>query len=144
MTTNTMHVALEVADLARSTAFYGALFGLPAAKEHDDYAKFEVADPPLILSLQPARGDVARGALSHMGVRLPSAADLLAARERLEAAGVDLREEPMTTCCYAVQDKLWATDPDGNPWEFYVLLEDADVHSEPATECCASDASCCP
>lgn len=143
MTTNTMHVALEVADLERSTAFYRALLGLPAAKEHDDLVKFEVADPPLVLSLQPARGSVARGALSHLGIRLPSAASLLAARERLEAAGVALREEPNAVCCYAVQDKLWATDPDGNPWEFYVLLADAEVHSAPGAECCASDASCC-
>ena len=143
MTTNTMHVALEVADLRRSTAFYAALFGISAAKEHDDYAKFEVADPPLILSLQPSRKAVAPGVLSHMGIRVPSAAALLAARKRLEAAGVALREEPDTTCCYAVQDKLWATDPDGNPWEFYVLLADADVHSTPETACCASDPSCC-
>ena len=43
-----------------------------------------------------------------------------------------------TTCCYAVQDKAWVSDPDGAPWEVYTVLADVPEESdfECATECC--------
>ena len=47
-----------------------------------------------------------------------------AARDRLKAAGLASFDEGDTTCCYARQNKVWATDPDGNKWEVYVLLDD--------------------
>ena len=150
-----MHVALRVADLDRSVAFYQALFGTAPAKHFDDYAKFEVLDPPLVFSLNPVRsadrdGDAAAQGLSqglsHLGVRLPSNEALDGLRSRLDATALELRDEPSTTCCYALQDKLWVTDPDSNEWEFYWLREDTEVHSNAATTCCAPNndaAGCC-
>ena len=35
--------------------------------------------------------------------------------------------EDGTTCCYAVQDKVWVDGPDGARWEVYTVLADADA-----------------
>src|SRR5215470_16856860 len=86
------HLSLNVADLGRSVAFYRCLFNCEPAKRRDDYAKFEVDDPPLVLSLEPTpRG--AGGALNHLGFRLPDAAALVGMQRRLEAAGIRSQRE---------------------------------------------------
>lgn len=87
------------------------------------YAKFDVAEPPLNLTLNESVG-VVRGALSHMGIQVASTADVLGLRERWRAAGLETFDEMGTSCCYAVQDKTWVADPDGNEWEAFVVLED--------------------
>lgn len=139
-TTTRMHVALNVSDLERSVAFYRTLFGVEPSKLFPDYARFTLADPPLVFSLNPGRPGQAPGRLSHLGFQVASAAELERARERLAAAGVATRDEREATCCYAVQNKVWASDPDGNAWELYEVLADAETHSgAPATgaPCCA-------
>jgi hypothetical protein len=47
-----------------------------------------------------------------------------AIRERWTEAGLLTRDEMQTNCCYALQDKTWVRDPDGNEWEVFVVLED--------------------
>ena len=42
---------------------------------------------------------------------------------RLDAEGLETEPEPAATCCYALQDKVWAHDPDGVGWEYYTVLE---------------------
>ena len=119
------HLSLNVSDLARSVAFYHTLFGLAPAKQRGDYAKFELDDPPLVLSLEPASHG-SGGALNHLGFRLPDAAALVAMQERLERAGIRSQREEGVECCYARQTKFWVTDPDRTLWELYVLEEDID------------------
>jgi catechol 2,3-dioxygenase-like lactoylglutathione lyase family enzyme len=117
------HLSLNVSDLGRSVAFYRTLFGMEPAKLRSDYAKFEVADPPLVMSLEPTpRG--AGGALNHLGFRMPDAAALVAMQRRLEEAGVRSQREEGVECCYARQTKFWVHDPDGTLWEVYTLEED--------------------
>jgi catechol 2,3-dioxygenase-like lactoylglutathione lyase family enzyme len=117
------HLSLNVSDLARSVAFYRTLFGVEPAKLRHDYAKFEVADPPLVMSLEPTpRG--AGGALNHLGFRMPDSAGLVAMQRRLEEAGVRSQREEGVECCYARQTKFWVHDPDGTLWEVYTLDED--------------------
>ena len=135
-----MHVALNVADLDRSVAFYEALFDRPPVKRRPDYAKFTLDEPALVFSLNPVRPGVGPDRLSHLGFEVASSAALDQARGRLTQAGFALREEHATTCCYAVQDKFWIADPDGNEWEFYELLADAPVHS--GSSGLADEASC--
>jgi catechol 2,3-dioxygenase-like lactoylglutathione lyase family enzyme len=119
----TFHLSLNVADLRRSVAFYQQLFGLPPAKLHDDYAKFELPEPPVILSLVP-HPPGSGGQLSHLGLRLPDDAALQALRARVEAAGLSVEEQCDTVCGYARQHKCWVKDPDGNFWEFYHIEEE--------------------
>ncbi|HUY31969.1 MAG TPA: ArsI/CadI family heavy metal resistance metalloenzyme [Pirellulales bacterium] len=117
------HLSLNVSNLARSVEFLQALLGVPPAKLHDDYAKFEIDDPPLVLSLQP-HGVGGGGALNHVGFRLADAAALVEAQRRLEAAGIATEREEGVECCYARQTKFWVHDPDDTLWEIYVVEGD--------------------
>ncbi len=119
------HLSLNVADLERSVAFYRILFGCEPAKCRADYAKFELDDPPLVLSLEPTpRGT--GGTLNHLGFRMPDSAALVAVQMRLEKAGIRTERQEGVECCYARQTKFWVTDPDQTLWEIYTLDEDID------------------
>jgi catechol 2,3-dioxygenase-like lactoylglutathione lyase family enzyme len=119
------HLSLNVSDLRRSVGFYQILFGKDPAKLRSDYAKFELDDPPLVLSLEPTPRAVG-GPLNHLGFRMPDSAALVAMQERLERAGVRSQREEGVECCYARQTKFWVTDPDQTLWEIYTLEEDLD------------------
>ncbi len=119
------HLSLNVSDLERSAAFYRILFGRGPAKRRADYAKFELDDPPLVLSLEPTPRATG-GPLNHAGFRMPDSASLVAMQQRLEMAGVHSRREEGVECCYARQTKFWVTDPDQTLWEIYTLEEDLD------------------
>lgn len=117
------HASLTVSDLGRSVDFYRVLLGVEPAKVRSDYAKFELAEPPLVLSLipgQPAPG----GHLNHAGLRVRNAEELVDIQRRLEAAGRPTTREEGVECCYARQTKFWIADPDGALWEIYVFHED--------------------
>src|SRR5262245_56386162 len=118
------HLSLNVADLAKSVAFYRTLFGIEPAKVRPDYAKFEPDDPPLVLSLEPTPRPVG-GPLNHLGFRMPDAKSLVEVQERLERAGLKTQREEGVECCYAKQTKFWAHDPDGTLWEVYTF--DGDI-----------------
>ncbi|PYU23111.1 MAG: glyoxalase/bleomycin resistance/dioxygenase family protein [Acidobacteria bacterium] len=140
------HVAIHVKNLARSLDFYRKLFGIEPVKVRRAYAKFDLAQPPLNFALNesPAGESNASGpaTLSHLGIQVSSTEEVLALRERWKRAGLDTRDEMKTECCYAVQDKTWARDPDGNEWEAFVVLEDH-LPEKPAeaSACCAP--TCC-
>src|SRR5262245_58507687 len=113
------HLSLNVDDLARSVGFFRVLFDRPPSRHEADYAKFELDEPPLVLSLEPNRVPLA-GKLNHLGFRLASAEALVAMQGRLEAAGLTTTREEGVECCYSRQSKFWVNDPDGNLWEMYV------------------------
>ena len=129
------HLALNVEDVARSIEFYRAAFGIEPRKVRNGYAKFDVERPPLNLTLNERKG-VARGAVSHLGIQVGSTEDVLEMRERWRAAGLQTYDEMKVSCCYAVQDKTWVTDPDGNSWEAFVVLEDDLPEAE---SCCTPE-----
>ena len=138
------HVALRVRDLARSVDFYRKLFAAEPVKLRPGYAKFDIARPALNFTLNQSSPSAppADGTLSHLGLQFASTEEVLAIRERWSGAGLDPRDEMHTECCYALQDKAWVRDPDGNEWEAFVVLED-DLPEQPATAaaCCTPD--CC-
>lgn len=117
------HLATNVRDVETSIPFYKKMFGIEPSKVRAGYAKFDVRNPPLNFTLnQAAFAD--RGALSHLGIQVASTDDVIAMRDRWKISGLSPREEMQTTCCYAVQDKAWVNDPDGNEWEVFVVLKD--------------------
>ena len=126
MARNTFHVALYVRDLEAAIARYTKLLGQKPAKVRHDYAKYEIADPPVILSLNTG-GEP--GTVSHLGIRYPGAAEVASEAVRVKTEGLDRLEQKGTTCCYAKADKLWVRDADGLPWEMYTLLADADAET---------------
>ena len=132
------HLAINVRDTAQSIEFYKKMFGIEPSKVRTGYAKFDVANPPLNFTLNqvPFRG---QGALSHLGIQVATTDDVVAMKTRWEKAGLVPREEMQTTCCYALQDKAWVNDPDGNEWEVFVVLKD-NLGEEARKD---DDASCC-
>jgi catechol 2,3-dioxygenase-like lactoylglutathione lyase family enzyme len=135
------HLALTVSDVERSVPFYRALFNREPAKVKPGYAKFEPEDPALVLALIEGERGEALGAFNHGGIKVSSTDEVLATRLRLREAGLATFDEMDTECCYARQDKIWVTDPDGTPWEVFTVLADvehdtADSPPRP-TACCA-------
>jgi catechol 2,3-dioxygenase-like lactoylglutathione lyase family enzyme len=135
-----IHLNLATRDLDASIAFYRTLLLAEPAKHYADYALFLTEQPglELALCLDPAT-TVCEGAHYGVVVENPEAVD--AAIARLEKAGHPVDIETEETCCYAVQNKVWATDPDGRRWEtYYVIAETAGRDTEAAT-CCQSNAA---
>ena len=117
------HLAINVSNVEQSIEFYKKLFGIEPLKVRTGYAKFDVANPPLNFTLNQVPFD-GSGALSHLGIQVASTDDVIAMRDGWKASGLLPREEMQTTCCYALQDKAWVHDPDGNEWEVFVVLKD--------------------
>jgi catechol 2,3-dioxygenase-like lactoylglutathione lyase family enzyme len=130
------HLALNVRNVERSIEFYKKMLGIGPSKVRPGYAKFDVQNPPLNLTLNEASfGE--RGALSHLGIQVGSTEDVLQVRQQWAAQGLITRDEMQTNCCYAKQDKSWVQDPDGNEWEVFVVLED---NLATSSLCCATEA----
>ena len=121
-----VQLALNVADLDASIAFYTKLFGTEPAKIREGYANFAITDPPLKLVLFTGMGEP--GSLNHVGVEVESSDDVAAVIARTEANGLEQTIQENTSCCFAVQDKTWVKGPE-NDWEFYTVLADAPAMS---------------
>jgi catechol 2,3-dioxygenase-like lactoylglutathione lyase family enzyme len=131
-----VQLALRVADLEGSIAFYSKLFGAEPAKRRPGYANFAIAEPPLKLVLiEGAPGDPTR--MDHLGVEVQTTEEVTGAAGRLAVEGLTTVTEEDTACCYAVQDKVWVTGPGGEPWEVYVVKADADTLDK------AENSACC-
>ncbi len=153
-----VHVALKVANLVRSVNFYQNLFGVLPIKHKLDYAKFDVDVPALNLTLNQRSlaepfSPEADGTLSHFGIQVDSVEAVNEAIARFKAANLAIQEEFNTDCCYALQDKVWVTDPDGNRWEIFVVSvadtapeitwnDSAEIDRMPVSHGC-SVPSCC-
>lgn len=131
------HVSLNVKSVEASIEFYRKMFGIEPAKVRKGYAKFDVANPPLNFALNET-GEAPRGALSHLGLQVATSEEVTAVRNRWREAGLLTKEENQTTCCFAVQDKAWVADPDGNAWEVFVVLQDNLPEKAEATSCCVA------
>ncbi|HLM01384.1 MAG TPA: ArsI/CadI family heavy metal resistance metalloenzyme [Pyrinomonadaceae bacterium] len=128
------HLALNVRNVEQSIEFYKKMLGIDPSKVRSGYAKFDVQNPPLNLTLNQHPFNE-RGALSHLGIQVAATEDVLAMRERWREKGLVTEDEMQTNCCYALQDKTWVHDPDGNEWEVFVVLED---NLEETSTCCVA------
>jgi catechol 2,3-dioxygenase-like lactoylglutathione lyase family enzyme len=152
-----VQLALNVSDIDSAVDFYSRLFGTEPAKRRPGYANFAVAEPPLKLVL--IEGNGSPGTLNHLGVEVESTSDVGAANARLTDQGLATATEDNVSCCFALQDKVWVDAPDGEPWEIYTVLADAehppgelrsaapadaDADAAPGTESAAvSEGECC-
>jgi catechol 2,3-dioxygenase-like lactoylglutathione lyase family enzyme len=120
MTNLKVHLALNTEKFSESVSFYRSFFGKDPVKLKRGYAKFDIENPGLNLTLND--GPVpSKGALNHLGIQVASTDDVVAATARLKAAGLLTREEVNTDCCYALQDKVWVKDPNGYEWEVFTV-----------------------
>jgi catechol 2,3-dioxygenase-like lactoylglutathione lyase family enzyme len=145
-----VHIGLEVRDLERSLAFYRVLLGEEPTKVRPGYAKFEPREPSVNLSLNEGAGGRVGAGSQHFGLQVQTSAAVQAMAARFQAAGIPTRLEEGSACCHSVQDKVWAVDPDGNPWEVFVVVEADSPHRAPVgATCCvpraegSGEKSCC-
>lgn len=117
-----VQLSINVSDFDAAVAFYSLLFGTGPAKLRPGYANFAIDDLPLKLVLN-SPGNGPGGTINHLGVEVASTADKTRAEARLAVSRLEAEPEPGAVCCYARQDKVWAHDPDGLPWELYAVLE---------------------
>jgi catechol 2,3-dioxygenase-like lactoylglutathione lyase family enzyme len=135
-----VQLALRVADLEGSIAFYSKLFGAEPAKRRPGYANFAITEPPLKLVLiEGTPGEPTR--MDHLGVEVATTDEVTAATARLAAEGLPTATEEDTACCYAVQDKVWVTGPGSEPWEVYVVKGDADTVDKATGSACCTPAA---
>lgn len=133
------HISLNVSDISKSVDFYKKMFGLEPLKTKKDYAKFDVTNPPLNLTMNQTNFERG-GSLSHLGLQVESTEEVLAMRQQWINNQLTTFDEMQTDCCYAVQDKTWITDPDGNRWEVFAVLGDTDNKDIAESACCAPTA----
>ncbi len=146
------HIALNAskAHFDETVGFYEKLFGMAPSKRKPGYAKFDVSEPPLNLSLNQVES-VPHGDLNHLGIQVWNDEQLEASRARLVEAGVALEEQHEIECCYAKQNKFWATDPDGRKLELFYVLADVETDGRKPRRSLGmvvdnnenADASCC-
>ena len=135
-----VQLALRVADLEGSIAFYSKLFGAEPAKRRPGYANFAIAEPPLKLVLLEGTADEPTR-MDHLGVEVATTEEVTGAAGRLAAEGLPTALEEDTACCYAVQDKVWVSGPGGEPWEVYVVKADSDILDKAADSACCAPAA---
>ncbi|HEY0462457.1 MAG TPA: ArsI/CadI family heavy metal resistance metalloenzyme [Pyrinomonadaceae bacterium] len=133
------HLSINVSNVENSIEFYKKMFGAEPVKVKADYAKFDIANPPLNFTMNQrsfARG----GSLSHLGLQVESSEEVLAIGKRWQENGLITLDEMKTDCCYALQDKTWVQDPDGNRWEVFVILHNTGGQEKAASTCCSPTA----
>ncbi|MBW4514785.1 MAG: VOC family protein [Timaviella obliquedivisa GSE-PSE-MK23-08B] len=134
-----LQLALNVSNIDTAVDFYSKLFSTEPSKRRPGYANFAIAEPPLKLVLFENPG--ATGKLNHLGIEVESSEKVIEAGDRLKQANLNVKAEPQTTCCYALQDKVWVSDPDGDDWEVYTVLKDSATFArggaETATSACS-------
>lgn len=133
------HVHVSVDDLAASTRFYSALFGIGPTVSKPDYAKWQLDDPRVNFAISQ-RG--AATGVNHLGIQTDDDAQLEALRAQLARAEVAAMSEQEVSCCYAKSNKYWVTDPTGIAWEtFHTLGEVPTFDGKPEEE--AKAGACC-
>jgi catechol 2,3-dioxygenase-like lactoylglutathione lyase family enzyme len=138
MQTSRVQLALNVTDIDAATRFYREMFGVEPAKQRAGYANFAIADPPLKLVL--FENPTATSPLNHLGVEVPTSAEVVGAAQRFQAVGLTHSMTESDRCCHAVQDKVWVDAPDVplGAWEFYTVLAD-----DPGQDAADVQGACC-
>jgi len=137
-----VQLALNVSDMAAAVDFYSKLFGTEPAKRRPGYANFAIADPPLKLVLIEDANQAA-GTINHLGVEVASTDEVMAAQERLTDQSLTTALEEQTSCCYAVQDKVWVHGPGGESWEVYTVLADVEMPGGQLRSAAPGESVCC-
>jgi len=130
------HISLNVSNVSESVEFYKRMLGAEPVKLKADYAKFDIANPPLNLTMNQLSFERG-GSLSHLGLQVETTEEVLDMAKRWQENGLVTLDEMRTDCCYALQDKTWVADPDGNRWEVFVVLGDTQDKDIAASACCA-------
>lgn len=143
MTQQRVQLALNVKDIDEAVDYYSKLFGATVNKRKPGYANFAIEEPPLKLVL--FESPEADERINHLGVEVFDEKGVANATARIVGAGIADEQEIASTCCYATQDKIWSSDPQGLRWEWYRVLDDSETFfgEEQSAPGEASSSSCC-
>lgn len=128
------HVSIDVKNVPASVDFYQKVFGTKPQKQTTDYAKFDLTTPSLNLSILSSTGSIS--SVNHFGIEVDSLEEIATWKQRLQEEGIIERVEENVACCFARQDKLWLSDPDGNAWEIFTVHEQLEVTGSVANSGC--------
>ena len=117
-----VQLALNVGNIEEAISFYSKMFGVGPAKVREGYANFAIENPPIKLVLIEGHGEP--GTLNHVGVEVEDTDQVAAKMEHAVNVGLPIEVQESTTCCFAVQDKVWVKGGE-LPWEWYTVLADA-------------------
>lgn len=131
-----IHLSMNVKNVSESVAFYEKVFGVKPQKQTSSYAKFDLNDPPLNFAIQSGKGEISR--VSHFGIEVSSPDEMMKWQKELTEKGLARLIESDTKCCFARQDKVWLTDPDGNQWEIFYVHEQLPVTEKREQAACCS------
>lgn len=144
-----LHLHVSVPSIEQGISFYSTLLNAAPVVVKADYAKWMLDDPRVNLAISSrARAT----GVDHVGIQVDSADELGELATRLKAAGETTFDQEATTCCYAMSDKSWVTDPAGVRWETFFTHGDATSYGEDvvpdtagatASACCAPRQACC-
>ena len=121
------HVHVAVSDLAQSTRFYSALFGMQPTVQKNDYAKWTLDDPRLNFAISARTNEAG---VNHLGFQADSDDELEEIHARLQTADTAITAEKGANCCYAKSDKYWVQDPTGIAWESFHSLDSIPFYGE--------------
>ena len=132
-----LQLALNVRNIEEAVRYYSKLFDTQPHKRKEGYANFAVDNPPLKLVL--IENSSANERINHLGVEADQHENLDAVMKRLKRDGLASTIEEQTTCCFATQDKVWSTEPQGLHWEWYTITDDNPVETNVSklSMCCA-------
>lgn len=118
-------LSLNVSDLEAAIAYYSGIFGVEPTKRRPGYANFALSNPPMKLILE--ENATAGGTINHMGIEMADTEAVKAARADISQRLPIASDEDGEVCCFAKQDKFWLEPgPDGERFEVYTVLEDAE------------------
>lgn len=133
------HISLNVSNIGNSIEFYKKMLGSEPFKVREGYAKFDISNPPLNLSMNETVFEKG-GSLSHLGLQVESTEEVMSIGKRWAENGLITLDEMQTDCCYALQDKTWVSDPDGNSWEVFAVLANTEKIENGEAGCCTPSA----
>lgn len=136
------HLSIYVKNIDESVNFYKKVFGIAPQKLTHDYAKFDLKSPALNFSMMSSGNELSK--VAHLGIEVDSEAEVLVWKSKLELSGIFTRDEMNTDCCYATQDKIWFSDPNGNDWEIFYVKKQLDIPQNNIKTTCNPKTGCCP
>ena len=142
------HISINVNNLNQSIEFYSKVFGVNPQKQTSDYAKFDLNEPRLNLSMHEVSPKRLPSRVNHFGIEVMDASHVAEWQKKLEDQKISVFPEENTACCYARQDKVWFQDPNGNAWEVFFVHEQlptagAEPPKAKGVSACSPASGCC-
>lgn len=129
-----VHINTTAESFEQATQFYSTLFGVPATKTRENYAKWMLEDPRVnfVIEVIEIQGDLP--GIHHVGIQVDDSDELATIQSALKEADMPLLEVGETVCCFSRSEKNWTMDPSGVRWETFRSMADVSEYGEKTLE----------